>query len=55
MIEVARSSFYDAASADLPDDTGLVERMHIIQGETPVEISATAKPPDSNNDNDLRC
>lgn len=34
MMEVARSSFYDV-SADLTDDTALVERMHAIQGEFP--------------------
>lgn len=34
-MEVARSSFYDAASLDPPDGTALVERMHAIQGELP--------------------
>ncbi len=34
-MEVARSSFYDAACQDPVDDTALVERMHAIQGEFP--------------------
>lgn len=30
---VARSSFYDAADADMPDDTALVARMQAVQDE----------------------
>ncbi len=35
VMEVARSSFYDAPSADPVDDTALVERMYAIQGDFP--------------------
>ena len=35
-MQVARSSFYDTADPDPPDETALVARMHAIQDEFPV-------------------
>jgi putative transposase len=34
-MQVARSAFYDAGAREPADDTALVERMHIIQGDFP--------------------